>query len=149
MKKSLSFVLMLLCLAPVFMLAQNVTTGSISGKVTDVDGKVIAGADIVALHVPTGTKYVTLTRSNGVFDIPAVRVGGPYTITANFEGFKPEKQEELAVKLGETKYVTFTLQLQTVDAGEVVVSASTPIINPYRTGASQNVAQSSIESLPT
>ncbi|MCX6583449.1 MAG: carboxypeptidase regulatory-like domain-containing protein [Candidatus Aminicenantes bacterium] len=149
MRKSLSFMLMLLCLAPMVMFAQVLTNGSFSGKVVDVDGKVIAGADIVAIHLPTGTKYVTLTRMNGMFDIPAVRVGGPYTITASFEGFKPEKQEELAVKLGETKYVTFTLQLQTVDAGEIVVTASTPIINPYRTGASQNVAQDSIDNLPT
>jgi hypothetical protein len=149
MRKSFSLVLMLFFLVPAVIMAQGVTTGSFAGKVQDVDGNVIAGADIEAVHVPTGTRYTTLTMSNGVFNIPAVRVGGPYTLTVSFEGFKTEKKEDLFVKLGETKYVGFTLQLATVDAGEVIVTASTPIINPYRTGASQNVAQESIESLPT
>ena len=149
MRKSLSVVLMLLWLVPLAVFGQVLTTGSFSGRVADVDGNAIAGVEITAIHIPTGTKYVTLTRSNGMFDIPAVRVGGPYNITASFEGFKKEKQEELVVKLGETKFVTFTLQLETVNAGEVVVTASTPIINPYRTGASQNVAQDAIENLPT
>lgn len=131
------------------IMAQGATTGSFSGKVTDVDGKTVAGADVTLIHVPTGTKYVTLSRADGSFNVPAARVGGPYTITVSFEGFKTEKKEGLVVKLGEKKHVAITLRLATVDAGEVLVTASTPIINPYRTGASQNVGQESIEDLPT
>jgi hypothetical protein len=149
MRKSLSFALMLFFLVPVMMLAQGATTGSFGGKVVDVDDNPVAGADVTIIHVPTGTKYVTLSRGNGAYNVPAVRVGGPYTITVSFEGFKTETQENLAVKLGEVKVVDFKLQLATVDAGEVLVTASTPIINPYRTGASQNVAEDSIESLPS
>jgi hypothetical protein len=149
MRKSLSFALMLFFLVPALMLAQGVTTGSFSGKVLDIDGNAVAGADVVIVHIPTGTEYVTLARNDGKYNVPAVRVGGPYTITVSFEGFKTEKKEDLVVKLGENKEVNFTLQLATVDAGEVLVTASTTIINPYRTGASQNVARDSIESLPT
>jgi hypothetical protein len=149
MRKTFGITFMLFFMVPVLILAQGATTGSFSGKVVDVDGNAVSGADVVILHVPTGSRYATLTRSDGMYKVPAVRVGGPYTVSVNFEGFKPEKQEDLVVKLGETKVVNFTLQLATVDAGEVLVTASTPIINPYRTGASQNVAQDSIESLPT
>jgi hypothetical protein len=149
MRKSLSFALMLFFLVPIAMLAQGVTTGSFSGKVVDVDKNPVAGADVTILHVPTGTKYVTLSRGNGAYNVPAVRVGGPYTITVSFEGFKTETQDNITVKLGEVKAVDFTMQLATVDAGEVLVTASTTIINPYRTGASQNVSEDSIESLPS
>ncbi|MCP5102164.1 MAG: TonB-dependent receptor plug domain-containing protein [bacterium] len=149
MRKSLSFALILLFLVPAMIVAQGATTGSFSGNVKDVDGNAVAGADIVIVHVPTGTRYMTLSRSIGTYNVPAVRVGGPYTITVSFEGFKTEKKEDLVVRLGETKEVNFTLQLATVDAGEVLVTASTPIINPYRTGASQNVAREAIESLPS
>lgn len=149
MRKSLSFALMLFFLVPIAMLAQGVTTGSFSGRVIDVDKNPVAGANVTIIHVPTGTKYVTLSRGNGAYNVPAVRVGGPYTITVGFEGFKTETQENLTVKLGEVKAVDFTLQLATVDAGEVLVTASTTIINPYRTGASQNVGEESIESLPS
>lgn len=149
MKKSFWITLMLFCLLPAMVLAQGSTTGAFSGKVVDVDGNPVLGAEVVILHGPTNTKYTTLSRSNGQFSVPAVRVGGPYDVTASFQGFKTEKKTGLVVKLGENKYVAFTMQLATVDAGEVVVTASDPVINPYRTGASQNVAQEAIEDLPT
>lgn len=142
-------IIALMLLAPLLIFGQGVTTGSFSGKVTDVDGNPVVGADIILVHVPTGTRYVTLTRTDGAFNVPSVRVGGPYTMTANFEGFREEKYENLVVKLGETKVINVKLQLATVNAGEVIVTASNPIINPYRTGASQNVAQDAIESMPT
>jgi hypothetical protein len=149
MKRSNWITLMLFFLLPAVAFGQTATTGAFSGVVNDADGNPVLGAEVVIVHNPTGTTFTTLTRSNGQFKVPAVRVGGPYTVTVSYEGFKTEKKEGLVVKLGETKHVSFTLQLATVDAGEVVVTASTTIINPYRTGASQNVGQDSIEDLPT
>jgi hypothetical protein len=149
MRKTVFMVLMLFLFFPILTMAQGVTTGAFSGSVVDVDGRFLVGAEITILHVPTGTNYVTLTRSDGRYNVPAVRVGGPYTITVSHENFKTEKKEDLIVKLGETKTVNFTLQLATVDAGEVVVTATDHVINPNRTGASQNVVQEAIESLPT
>lgn len=149
MRKSFWITLVLFLLLPVVVFAQGVTTGAFSGKVVDTDGNPVLAAEIVIVHAPTGTRYVTLTRADGRFDVPGVRVGGPYTITASYQGFKTEKKDDLVVKLGETKDVNFKLQLATIDAGEVVVTATDAVMNPYRTGASQNVAQASIENLPT
>lgn len=149
MKRIFLLMLALSLLLPAALVAQGVTTGAFAGKVVDIDGNPVMGAAIKIVHEPTGTSYTTLTRADGRFNVPAVKVGGPYTVTASFEGFKTETSKDLVVKLGETKEVNFTLQLATVDAGEVVVTASDSVINPYRTGASQNVAQDSIENLPT
>lgn len=149
MKKILWCILMLSLILPAALVAQGVTTGAFAGIVKDVDGNAVMGAQVTVVHEPTGTTYRTLTQSTGMFNVPAVRVGGPYTVTVSYEGFKTETQKDLVVKLGETKYLEFKLQLATVDAGEVVVTASDAVINPYRTGASQNVVQDSIENLPT
>jgi len=149
MRRSFMLIAMLFLILPALVMAQGVTTGAFAGRVIDVDGNPVLGASIVIVHVPTGTKYTTVTRGDGRYDMPGVRVGGPYTVTASFEGFKSETTSDLVVKLGETKQVNFTLQLATVDAGEVVVTASDSVINPYRTGASQNVARDSIDALPT
>ncbi len=149
MKRSFILVVMLCLLLPAVIVAQGVTTAAFAGRVVDIDGKPVLGAQITILHVPTGTKYTTLTRANGRYDMPGVKVGGPYTVTAGYEGFKPETTENLTVKLGETKELNFTLQLPTVDAGEVVVTATNEVINPYRTGASQNVVRETIDALPT
>ncbi len=149
MKRSFLLILALSLVLPAALFAQGVTTGAFAGKVVDIDGNPVMGAAITIVHEPTGTQYKTLTRADGRYNVPGVKVGGPYTVTASFEGFKTETTGDLVVKLGETKAVNFTLQLATVDAGEVVVTASDSVINPYRTGASQNVARDAIDNLPT
>jgi hypothetical protein len=101
------------------------------------------------LHIPTGTLFTAVTRSNGRFFIASVRVGGPYTVTALLESFTTEEKKNVTVKLGEKKDLKFIMYLETIQAKEIIVTASTPIINPSRTGASQNVAQDAIEDLPS
>jgi hypothetical protein len=149
MKRSFLLILALCLVLPATLAAQGVTTGAFAGLVVDIDGNPVLGAIITIVHEPTGTKYTTLSRADGRYNVPGVKVGGPYTVTASFEGFKTETKGDLVVKLGETKAVNFTMQLATVDAGEVVVTASDSVINPYRTGASQNVARDAIDNLPT
>lgn len=149
MARSITITFVLVLLLPAMIMAQGVTTGAFAGKVVDVDGNPVLGADVTIVHMPTGTRFVTLTRSDGGYSLPGARVGGPYTITVSFEGFKTETKGDLYVKLGETKKVDFKMQLATVDAGEIVVTASDSVMNPYRTGASQNVGKDAIESLPT
>src|ERR1700729_1541702 len=76
------------------------TTSQILGSVSD--GKTgLAGATVVALHTPTGTKYTTTTRKDGRFNLPGLRVGGPYTLTVSYVGFKEEKQENINLTLGQ------------------------------------------------
>ena len=40
--------------------------------------------------MPSGTTYEAVTREDGRFTIPGVRVGGPYTVTAELAGFQPQ-----------------------------------------------------------
>ena len=56
------------------------TTGSISGQVTaQTDGSTLPGAQITAVHGPTGTRYTAISSTDGRFRILNVRVGGPYS----------------------------------------------------------------------
>ena len=65
--------------------AQGVTTGNLAGIVTDSGGVPVANANVVALHVPSGTQYRAVTRGSGAYTLPNVRVGGPYQVTASKE----------------------------------------------------------------
>jgi hypothetical protein len=88
---------------PVF--AQGVTTGSLSGVVTDANAQPVTGASVIAIHVPSGTSYQATTRGDGRFSMPGMRVGGPYSVTVTASapgasGFQPQTQDDVQVNLG-------------------------------------------------
>ena len=93
----------------------GVTTGSLSGLVTDQGGDPLPGATITAVYEPTDTRYFEVTQANGRYRILNVRVGGPYAVTAALDGFKSQTKDNLFVKLGEDLVVNFQLQLATVE----------------------------------
>src|SRR5262245_13781535 len=94
--------------------AQTLTTGTLSGTVSDQQGGVLPGVTVTATHEPTGTKYESVTGADGRYQMLNVRVGGPYTILASLSGFKDQRQTDVSVGLGEDKSIEFKLQLATV-----------------------------------
>lgn len=128
--------------------AQNATTGNLSGTVTDQQGGVLPGVTVSATHEPTGTKYEGITNTEGRYQMPAVRVGGPYTVTATLSGFKDKTEADVTIGLGEARAVDFKLPLATVSETVTVVGAS-PVIDTSRAGTASNVRQEIIENLPT
>jgi len=128
--------------------AQTITTGTIVGVVMDAQKGVLPGAGVVAVHVPTGTKYEAVTQSDGRFSMLVVRVGGPYTITASMAKFKTQEQSGIQVLLGETRKVDFTLQLESISE-TVTVVAELQAIDTERAGTAANIAMQTIMELPT
>jgi len=136
----------LLALAP--MMQAQTTTGNIAGTVS-ASGEALPGVTIEAVHVPTGTRYDTVSGGNGRYTIPNVRVGGPYRISASLEGFRPFVASNINVNLGVTAEVPVNMQLTTVTEAITVTATPDAIINPDRTGSTSAVSQEQIESLPT
>lgn len=127
--------------------AQTATTGNLSGTVKDASGAVLPGASVTALHVATGTSYEAVTNSEGYFSIPNVRVG-VYTVKVTMSGFRDEHQENVNVQLGTDKTVEFKMELASV-AENVSVVAQTPLLDTTSAGASSNISQAVIDSMPT
>ena len=128
----------------------QVTGGGISGRVTaSEDGTALPGVTVEAIHVPTGTRYNVVSGDAGRYTIQNVRVGGPYTITANLDGFRPAEQRGVQVRLGETIEVPLTLGLAALAETIEVTASAEQIIDPNRTGSSTAVSTEQIESLPT
>src|SRR5499426_3336455 len=104
-----------LLLCPHQTLAQGVTTGALNGIVTNEQQTPIAGASVIAIHLPSGTNYESATRADGRFTIPGVRVGGPYSVTVTFAGgggtaFEPQTQEDINISLGVSADLTFRVR---------------------------------------
>ena len=130
--------------------AQGVTTSSISGVVKDQKGEPLPGATIIAVHTASGTQYGTSSRVDGGFTIPNARVGGPYTITTTFVGYHDDKREDIYLSLGQTYNLKIQLSEAAVELESVVVTASAgDVFNSERTGASTNISQNQINTLPT
>jgi hypothetical protein len=131
------------------VLAQGVTTANISGIVLDETGEPLIGANVLAVHQPSGTRYGTSTRIDGRFNFPNVRVGGPYIIEVSYVGYNNQKQENIFLSLGETRNITFKVE-GGVTLGEVVISTKRDdIFDTGKTGASTNVGKELVQSLPT
>ena len=107
------------------------TTGRLVGTVSmKSDQSMLPGVAVEALHVPTGTRYTAVTAANGRYNILNVRVGGPYTVTAQISGFRASTQKDINVALGESRQVNFGLELESVTESLVVTAESAPLISP-------------------
>lgn len=144
---------MLLVLLGVFAFSltyAQVTTASISGAVTESSGEALPGATVIAVHVPSGTRYAAITNPAGRYTFPAVRVGGPFTITVSFVGFQTKNQSEIVTNLGTASNVNFTLEEEGKSLSEVNVTASrSDIFSSDRTGAATTLGTNAISNLPT
>ncbi|HEX6893302.1 MAG TPA: carboxypeptidase regulatory-like domain-containing protein [Chryseolinea sp.] len=129
-------------------LAQGVTTSSISGFVTDQKGEALPGANVIAVHQPSGTQYGTSTLADGKFIIPNARVGGPYKITVSFVGYDTKELGDIMLTLGVTTNAEFQLVESGTQLQEITVSGNS-VINSDRTGAITTISNKQISQLPT
>lgn len=147
-----SFILTVFCLLmiPVLAVGQGVTTSTLTGVVTDTTGETLPGANVTAVHTPSGTTFGTTTLVDGSYRISNMRVGGPYTIRVSFVGYRTFVIEDVFLRLGETYVQNVTLSSEDIELEEFVVTAlGDRIFNQERTGASTNVTSDRIASIPT
>ena len=129
--------------------AQGVTTASVHGIIADSKGT-IPGATITITHLPTGTVYATASRNDGRYNLPNLRIGGPYTFKVSFIGYKDFIQENINLSIGQDAKIDAKLEDNSTALNEVVVkSTSGKVINSSRTGARETVSRNQIENLPT
>jgi hypothetical protein len=142
-------------LLALFCLGANVfsqeTTSEIQGTVTDESGAPLSGATVIALHTPSGTKYATSSRKDGRFNLPNLRIGGPYTITVTYVGFKKSEQDNVTLLLGQEFKADFHLVNDSKEMKEIVVAASrqNKVFNSARNGSQEIISRAQIERLPT
>ena len=131
-------------------LAQGVTTGAVSGTVTDQNGNPVEGAQIQVRNPRTGFSSGAITRANGQYSIQGVEPDAGYTVIARRIGFEPLTRTNRTVSLGQSTREDFTLQQQsTVLSTVVTVAEATPVINPSKTGVGTTVGDSALRRLPT
>ena len=128
----------------------QVTTSALSGKVVDGSGEPLAGAAVIAVHTPSGTTYGAVTNGDGLYTIQGMRTGGPYDVTFSMLGFRDAQYTGVTLQLAETFSLDGKLEESSEFLNEVVVTAApnSKFIGE-KTGASTNISNEQILSLPT
>ncbi len=137
--------ILLFVLACAVSLSAQVTTGDITGTVTDQSGAAVAGAGITA--VCPDTQFTRSIKSGGVgeyrlSEMPAC----VYKVIASATGFKTTVRN-VTVTVGQLTKADFQVSLGQVSE-TVTVEAATPLVD-YSEGVSSEVDTKSIVDLPT
>ena len=149
MQKRLFFLVSMLLVLSLTAMAQ-VTTSSMSGKVTASDEEII-GATITARHVPSGAVYRAVSNATGRYAIDNMRAGGPYEVEVSYIGFQTKKFTDLQLKLSENTVLDVWLDESTELLKEVQVF-STGGRNNMRTdraGSVTSVNAQEMQTIPT
>src|SRR4030042_3909779 len=141
---------MLFVFVSVVMFGQGATTSSMSCKMADGQGEVLAGATIVATHVPSGTMYGATANNQGLFTIQGMRPGGPYKVEVSFIGFSKKTFTDINLLLGETFALNTGLTQSSTELNEVVVVGTKPsAFNTEKMGASSNINKQDMVLIPS
>jgi hypothetical protein len=145
--KALALFALLLCGTSLFA---QVTTSTISGSVSDKNGEALIGATVVATHTPTNTRYGTATNASGRYTLPAIRVGGPYSVTVSYTGYESMTQDGIYASLGTAANVNFQVKEAGAVLDEVTITANrNDIFSSDRTGAATTFNRQQLASIPT
>lgn len=115
---------LIVCICSLFSIqsiSAQVTTATLTGKVSDNNSESLPGATVQVYNTATGNKYAVATNTEGRFTIANMNPGGPYTIEISFIGFKTNKEENIRLGLGNTT-LNFSLEEEGNSLQEIVVT---------------------------
>ena len=130
------------------VLSQGVTTSSMQGTIEDSNGETLIGANVLAVHQPSGTVYGTATDIEGNYRIPGMRVGGPYKITVTYTGYSEKVFEGIFLRLGETQRLDIALDESAIELETIQITASAGLTGS-NSGASTQITTADIDLMPT
>ncbi len=102
-------------------LSAQETTATLNGIVTDAKGAPVPGASVLVKHEPTGYSTGTQTNAKGIYVIPNLRVGGPYTIQISYTGYKEQTLDNINLVLGNNPDLNVSLEVDNKTLKEIVV----------------------------
>lgn len=127
------------------LLAQ-MTTATVSGTITDPQGKVVPGVDVQITNVNTGVVTDTRTNRSGLYVLAALPPG-QYRIVVTKRGFKQIALTDLVLHVQDTISRNFTLALGATSES-VSVTAEGTHINTMDGSVSTVVGRQFVKNMP-
>lgn len=111
--------------------AQNLTTGAVTGTITDPSGAVVANANVTLKNRSTGAVQSSHTNSTGLYTFPFVQPG-EYSVAVSASGFQPvSRAVTVALNSSATANVQVALssQQQTIEVTGTTAAIETEDAN--------------------
>jgi hypothetical protein len=102
--------------------------GAITGRVTDPNGAVVAGASVDLTKIDTNDVTNATTNAEGSYSFPIV-MPGKYKMVVTMQGFKTDVREGIEIRVADK--MTLDIQLQT---GSVAETVTITAVQPLETG---------------
>ncbi len=119
---------------------------TISGVVTDPQGAVIPGVEVVATNTQTHAKTHTQTNEAGFYSLPSLPIGS-YILTAKRAGFRRYVREAITLSTGQALEMNISLDVGPMTES-VTVSARASALETRTSDVSQLVESKTIEDMP-
>ena len=137
--------LVLLTIWSMSALAQDITSGTIQGTVSDEHGAVVPGATVEAKNIGTNFSKTFTTDSDGRFTLLSLPPGR-YVVSVTKTGFAKLNQENVELTVG--RLLTLNIALKVSGVSGVVTVTTTPTIDTAKTEASTTINEASITNTP-
>lgn len=148
MKRKLLILVMVIQSMLAITASAQVTTASLSGKVTDQKKEVLFPATVRVVHEPSGTLYGAITNADGRYTIQGMRPGGPYKVEISFVGYQPATFSDVTLRLGETTEVSAVLK-ESAEVLEEVLIVGKSGLDATKTGAAMHIKNDEISRTPS
>ena len=139
------FLVTLLSIFSLTTAAQDITSGTIQGIVSDEQGAVVPGVTVEARNVETNFSKTFTTDADGRFTFLSMP-SGKYTVSFTKQGFAKLNQEGVELTVGRLVNLNPTLKVSSV-SGEVTVTGS-PTIDSVKTESSSTINENAISNTP-
>ncbi len=125
-------------LLPGALFSQNLSSGSISGTVTDTSGAALPGVTVVAMSPALQVGQVdTVTDAEGLYRLPELP-RGIYQVRFELSGFQPVVREGLQLNAGFAARVDVSLSIGTLQE-TITVTGASPVVDATTTRGGQTV----------
>ena len=119
------------------------TDGTVRGKVLDVEGESLPGAQVYIAELGVGT----MTDIDGNYILLNLEVG-TYDVTISMIGFATQIIQGVVIVMDQTVWLNFSMQIEAIEGEVIHVSAQKELVEKGSTSKKITISKEAIEALP-
>jgi hypothetical protein len=124
----------------------QVTTGTISGTVTDTTGAVLPGVTVTLTNIEKGISRMVITDEGGRYRAAELALGG-FQITAELPAFQSVTRSGITLTVGREAVVDFSLQVGAL-SDKIEVTGEAPLVQTANATVASLVDERAMRELP-